>query len=442
LKIAFYYRNIIEFKNRILIFWEIILRVGDSYSDYMYDIIENICKTFGPRYSSSQAEKDANIWIKEELDKFSDETFIDEYNVRPAMYPQGFIKIAGLLGSISPLFMIFLFPLPIFSAIFIIIALWVLYSEMMLMKGWIGLFFKKKTSSNVFGIIKPTGEVKFRIIFEGHTDSAKEMNIASYPQKLRKLIAIIGLYFLVHTIIFSLWKFISQIIGEPSIILYNFAILSWTIIDLVYFLSLIVFYPFFIWILKGFLGKTVVLGANDNLAATAVALSIGKHLNQNRPKNVEVWVGSQGSEEVGDKGAGAFVKKYGGLGLLDNSYTVVLEGCGAAEAMAIIESDMHRAIYDTEVNELLNEAYKTAKIENPEILMLKTVKLKIGATDACQYIHKGYKASALYGAEEKKNKAINWHSINDTPENISKKVLGDFFEVSLKFVELVDKKYN
>ena len=408
----------------------------------MYDVVDTICKKFGPRYSCSQAEKDANLWIKDELGKFSDETFLDEFETRPAMYPQGFIKFAGIFGGISPIFMIFQFPFPILSAVFVFLGLWVLYSEMMLMKGWIGPFFKKKSSSNVFGIIKPTGEIKFRIIFEGHTDSAKEMNIASYPQKLRKWIAIIGLYFLIHTIIFSLWKFISQIIGEPSIILYDSAILSWTIIDLVYLLSLIVIYPFFICILKGFLGKTVVLGANDNLAATAVALSLGKHLNQNRPKNVEVWVGSQGSEEVGDKGAGAFVKKYGGLGLLDNSYIVVLEGCGAAEAMAIIESDMHRAIYDKEVNNLLDEAYKAVKIENPEILMLKKVNLKIGATDACQYIHKGYKASALYGAEEKKNKAINWHSVNDSPENINKKVLGDFLKVSLKFVELVDKKYN
>ncbi|MHA1671432.1 MAG: M28 family peptidase [Promethearchaeota archaeon] len=415
---------------------------SDLDSDYMYDIIDTICKKYGPRYSCSQAERDANLWIKNELGKFSDETFIDEFKTRPAMYPQGFIKFAGVFGGISPIFMILQFPFPIFSAIFVFLGLWVLYSEMMLMKGWIGPFFKKKTSSNVFGIIKPTGEVKFRIIFEGHTDSAKEMNIASYPQKLRKWIAIIGLYFLIHTIIFSLWKFIAQIIGVSSIALYDSVFISWTTIDLAYFLSLIVIYPFFIWILKGFLGKTVVLGANDNLAATAVSLAIGKYLSQNRLKHIEVWVGSQGSEEVGDKGAGAFVKKYGEQGILDNSYTVVLECCGAAEAIAIIERDMHGAVYDKEVNSLLDQAYNATKIENPKMLKLKKVNLKIGATDACQYIHEGYRASAMFGVEEHKNKAVNWHSINDAPENISKKVLKDFLEISLKFVELVDKKYH
>ena len=418
------------------------MEIEDSNSDYMFDVVDTICKKFGPRYSCSQAEKDANLWIKDELNKFSDETFMDEFKTRPAMYPQGFIKFAGIFGGISPIFMIFQFPLPILSAVFVILGLCVLYSEMMLMKGWIGPFFKKKTSSNVFGIIKPTGDVKFRIIFEGHTDSAKQMNIADYPQKLRKWIAIIGLYFLVHTIIFSTWKFIAQIIGEPSIILYGSAIISWTIIDLVYFLSLIVIYPFFIWILKGFLGKTVVLGANDNLAATAVSLAIGKYLNQNSPKNVEVWVGSQGSEEVGDKGADAFVKKYGGLGKLDNSFTVVLECCGAAEAMAIIERDMHRATYDEEVNQLLTKAYNETKSTNPDILDLRRVNLKIGACDACKYIHAGYQASAIFGVEKVKNKAVNWHSVKDAPENIDKKVLLDFLKVSLKFVEIVDNKFN
>ena len=225
-------------------------------------------------------------------------------------------------------------------------------------------------------------------------------------------------------------------------ILYDSAIISWTIIDLVYFLSFIVIYPFFIWILKGFLGKTVVLGANDNLSATAVALAIGKYLSQNRPKNVEVWVGSQGSEEVGDKGAGAFVKKYGVLGKLDDSFTVVLECCGAAEAIAIIERDMHRATYDEEINKLLTQAYNETKSTNPDILDLRTVNLKIGACDACKYIHGGYQASAIFGVEKVKNRAVNWHSIKDAPENIEKKVLLDFLKISLKFVDIVDNKFN
>ena len=41
----------------------------DSYTDYAYNIIKDICEKFGPRYSSSEAEKKANLWIKEEFSK-------------------------------------------------------------------------------------------------------------------------------------------------------------------------------------------------------------------------------------------------------------------------------------------------------------------------------------------------------------------------------------
>jgi hypothetical protein len=416
------------------------MKADESYSDYMYNFIDTICKKFGPRYSCSEAEKNANIWIKKELDHYCDETFIDEFETRPAMYPQGFIKVAGILGGISPLFMPLIFPFPIISLIFVILGLVVLYSELFLMKGWIGFLFKTKKSSNVFGIIKPTEEVKFRIVFEGHTDSAKEMNIASYKLRARQIIGRVGLYFLFHTIIFSLWKFIAQLVSGLSIVILNWGIISITVLDLIYFIPLVIIYPFFILLLKGFLGKMVVLGANDNLSATAVAVAIGKHLSEKRPKNVEIWIGSQGSEEVGDRGAKAFVEKYGKLGVLDDSYTVVLECCGAAEDMFLIEKDMHRAVYDTEINNMLLQAHTEAKIENPDLLNIRTGSLKIGACDACRYIHEGFKAAALMGMEHVKNRAVNWHSINDAPENIDKKILRDFLDVSLKFVELVDKK--
>jgi hypothetical protein len=407
----------------------------------MFNFVDTICKKFGPRYSCSEAEINANIWIKEELDNFCDETFIDEFETRPALYPQGFIKVVGFLGGISPLFIPLMSPFPIISFILVILGLLILYSELFLMKEWIGFLFKPKKSTNVFGIVKPTEEVKFRIIFEGHTDSAKEMNIASLKSIWRKIVAMIGVYFTFHTIIFSLWKFIAQLVFGASITIVNWGIVSLTILDLIYFIPLVIIYPVFFLLLKGFLGKTVVLGANDNLSASAVAVAIGMYLSKNRPKNVEVWIGSQGSEEVGDKGAKAFVEKYGKQGLLDNSYTVVLECCGAAEDMFLIEKDMHRAVYDSEINKLLLKAHKEARNENPELLDIRTGSLKIGSCDACRYIHEGFKAAALMGMEHVKNKAVNWHSVKDAPENINKKTLRDFLEVSLKFVEVIDNKY-
>jgi len=417
------------------------MKIDESYSDYMYNFVDTICNKFGPRYSCSNAEREANLWIKEELDKFCDKTFVDDFETKPALYPQGLIKITGFLAGISIIFMPLRYPFPILSAIFIILGLIVLYSELVRMKGWIGFLFSNKMSSNVFGIIKPTKEVKFRIIFEGHTDSAKVMNIASYKRKKRQIIAFIGLSFLFYTIIFSILKFFAQIFDESSIIFAEWWLLSWTIIDYLYFIPLILIYPFFILVLRGFLGKTVVLGANDNLSSSAVAVAIGKYLSENRPENIEIWIGSQGSEEVGDRGAEAFVEKYGGLGLLDNSYAIVLECCGAGDEILLVEKDMHAAVYNKEINDKIKKAHELVKRENPNILSLKTGRLIIGACDACRYIHKGYKASAFMGVELGKNKAVNWHSRQDIPENLDTKILMDFLKISIQIVELIDNEY-
>ncbi|TFG30057.1 MAG: M28 family peptidase [Promethearchaeota archaeon] len=418
------------------------MKLEDTYSDYIYNFVDTICKKFGPRYSCSKAEKEANQWIKTELDKFCDETFIDEFETHPGLYPQGLIKVAGVLGGISLIFMPLIFPFPIISLIFIMLGLIVVYSELVLMKEWIKFMFKKGTSSNVFGIIKPSGKVKFRVIFEGHSDSAKQMKIASYEKKPPRYKIILGVYYLFHTIIFSIVKFTAQIIYGPSIVLAEWGIFSFTIIDLFYFLPLIVIYPLFIWVIRGFLGKTVVLGANDNLAASGVSAAIGKYLSINRPRNIEVWVGSQGSEEVGDKGAKAFVEKYGKKGVLDNSYTVVLEECGGGGEIMILEKDMHKATYTKEINEKLIKAHEEVKKDRPNILPIKTGRLLIGSCDACRYIRKGYKAAAIMGVEKGTKKAPHWHSPEDTPENIKKSVLRDFLELSLKFVEMVDRELD
>jgi len=413
-----------------------------SLTDYMYNFIEEICERFGPRYSCSEQEKEANKWIKNEFDNFCDETNIDEFETRPALYPQGLVKVAGILSGFSPIFLPLFFPLPLITSILIFLSLFILVSELIFMKEWIWFLFRKKHSSNVFGIIKPTNETKFRIIIEGHTDSAKEMNIASMNEKLRYVIAIMGIIFLIFSVVISLWKFIGILIFQDDFILFNWTIFSISILDYIYFSSLFILYPFFILLVKGFLGKKVVLGANDNLAGTAVAAGIGKYFTERRPQNVEIWICSQGSEEVGDKGARAFVEKYGDKGYLDNSYNLILECCGTAEAILLVEKDMHGIVYDKEMNEQITSVINRLRKKDPNFLDFRTDKLKIGACDVVRYIENGYKATALFGVEKNKNKAVNWHSSEDIPENIDKKVLKDFLNICLNYINEIDKMYE
>ncbi len=420
------------------------MKADDSYTKYMYNFVDTICKNFGPRYSCSEAEKKANLWIKDELDKFCDETFIDEFETHPGLYPLGIFKTLRILGAISLIFMPLKFPGSIFASICIFAALFIFLTELFLMKEWISPFFKKGISSNAFGIIKPGGgEAKFRLIFEGHTDSAVQMNIAKFKEKAPIKRVIVGFYFLIHTVILSFIKFFGQLSGSLSSQA-EWAIFSWTIVDWIYFIPSILLLPMFLWAVGGFLGSTVVLGANDNLSGSAVSTAIGKYLSVNRPKNIEVWVGSQGSEEVGDKGAKAFVAKYGKeLGKLDNAYAIVLDSAGAGTEIFIIHKDlMHRATHSMEIIERLQKAHELIKKEHPDMMTYSVGKTFLGSSDACRYAHAGYKTVSMIVMDGALKKPRNWHSIDDTPENLEKPVLRDILELCLAFVELVDREYD
>ena len=220
------------------------MQADDSYTDYAYNMIKYLEETFGPRYSSSEAEKKANLWVKAEFSKFCDETHQEEFETRPNAYPQGIIKIVGFLAGIAFIFMPFIIPLPLFSAIFVLIGLFILITNLFLGQRWLGVLFKKGVSSNVYGIIKPSGEVKFRILFEGHIDSAKQLRIGEYERLPGKRF-LLGILYLVLTVTMSFVKFFGQLERTVPIYLES-GIFQWTLYDWIYFLPLIILYPCFI----------------------------------------------------------------------------------------------------------------------------------------------------------------------------------------------------
>ena len=120
-----------------------------SYTDYAYNLIKDISEKFGPRYSSSEAEKNANLWIKEEFSKYCDETYVEEFETNPNLYPQGIFKVTGVFAGVAFVFIPLIFPFPLLSAIFISLGLFILFTELMFMKRWIKFLFKKGVSSNM-----------------------------------------------------------------------------------------------------------------------------------------------------------------------------------------------------------------------------------------------------------------------------------------------------
>lgn len=420
------------------------LKADESYTEDAYNLIKDVIVKFGPRHTCSEAERKANLWIKEKFAEICDETHFEEFQTEPDLYPQGVFKTAGLFGGLAIFFMMFGFPFSIIPAILVIVGLVIVYLELFEMKRWIKPFFKKGISTNVFGRIKPKGEVKLRVVFEGHVDSAKQMKIAEKEQvSLTPLI--LGVLYLVFTIILSFVKFFTYYPGSGNLPLATAGIIQWTVVDWIYYPACGFLFPCFYILISGFIGNKVVPGASDNLSGVAIAYSIGKYVKENPLENVEVIIGSMGSEEIGDRGAKYFVEQHGDL--LENAYAFIMDDVATGNMFNLIEKDFHvHTPYSPEVIKRIEKAYEMYKKEEPDVYPMGRRKIPFGSSDACMYLNAGYKAGWIVGAlkiegqTDKLSKPPTWHSMRDTWENVKKENLKYCIGIGLKFLEIVDEE--
>lgn len=420
------------------------MKTDKTYQDYMYGFIDKICKTIGPRLATTQQEYQCIDEIEKELNQFSDEIIRDEFYTTNKAYPGGLVHVAGILCTIG--FCFFPTQLAIITTVLCLLGLAVVIMELMVLSEFIDFLYKRGKSFNIFGKIKPTETPKKLIIFGGHSDSAYNFPFTKYGTKMNTMMYL-GIGLGIYAILLSVVKFILQfIIPNSTFIIWSLSIggltvFTITIVDLIFFIPFTVWFPFMLYIVIRFVGKDLVQGANDNLSGVSVSLAIGKYLSENRPQNVEVWVGSFGSEEVGQRGSKAFVKKYGKMGTLNNSLTVVTESVGGGEGIGILKTEkMYFTTHFKEVYEPLFEGYQKYRTETKGVVPCQLHEAVFAGTDAVRFSKKGYPATAIVGGGIETLFIKNWHSPADIPENLNKKLLRDVLETCLYFVEIIDQK--
>ncbi|MBN1330000.1 MAG: M28 family peptidase [Candidatus Heimdallarchaeota archaeon] len=415
----------------------------EKYSDYAYGFIETICKDIGPRLSSSSEEQRANKWIQSEWVNYCDKAEIEEFSTKPNLYPQGILKVVFSIGLIAYSLNLLAYPYSIFASIFALITVIIFVAEFMLINGILKFFFKKGVSSNIYGIVKSVKEPKFKIILDGHTDSAIEM-LWGRVRKISILITLgvfVGMYIGVH-IVYPIIKLILQ-----STIIGHNVYWKWFIFEISYYD--VIFLPigfilllFYIAFFSGLIGKKVVLGANDNLSGTAIASAVAKYFSNNKLSNVELIIISTGSEEIGEVGAEYFVKHHPEF--FENSFSVAFECVGAGQNLFIVESDfMHQAKYSQKVVDYLEKAYEIYKKDNENAIPIKRGSLAMGSSNANRYAKAGYESTFIIGqSKEAPWRPVNWHSRYDTHEYIDKKVLKDILGTTIQFVKLLDEEFS
>lgn len=385
--------------------------------------IKKICKDVGPRPAGSEQEHEAQKLMAAELDGACDKVEIEPFDVHPGAF-LGWILTDGIMMIAA--IVLFFFGMSAIALAFCALSLIFAIVEFLLYKKLLDPFFPKKTSHNVVAVRKPKGEVRRRIIFSGHADSANEWRFTYYGGS-KLLVPIIGLSFvgILLGLVLGIWAvaaghaFSAADSGALNVMRYVF--LAWI--------------PILFTALFFENKKRPVMGANDDLTGCFISMAVVKYMQQHdiRFENTEVWVVLTGSEEAGLRGAKAFCKAHKNELSDVETVFVGLDTIRDYDFAAVYSRDLTGTVKnDAGACALVKEAAKQTGLDLP----YKSV--FFGATDAAAVTQAGMKAVSVAAMDPAPAKY--YHTRLDTADNLDIKTVEAVLGVALETAFLFDEK--
>lgn len=385
--------------------------------------IKKICKDVGPRPAGSEQEHEAQKLMAAELDGACDKVEIEPFDVHPGAF-LGWILTDGIMMIAA--IVLFFFGMSAIALALCALSLIFAIVEFLLYKKLLDPFFPKKTSHNVVAVRKPKGEVRRRIIFSGHADSANEWRFTYYGGS-KLLVPIIGLSFvgILLGLVLGIWAvaaghaFSAADSGALNVMRYVF--LAWI--------------PILFTALFFENKKRPVMGANDDLTGCFISMAVVKYMQQHdiRFENTEVWVVLTGSEEAGLRGAKAFCKAHKNELSDVETVFVGLDTIRDYDFAAVYSRDLTGTVKnDAGACALVKEAAKQTGLDLP----YKSV--FFGATDAAAVTQVGMKAVSVAAMDPAPAKY--YHTRLDTADNLDIKTVEAVLGVALETAFLFDEK--
>ena len=385
--------------------------------------IKKICKDVGPRAAGSEQEYEAQKLMASDLETSCDKVEIEPFDVHPGAF-LGWIIVDGIMMIAA--IVLFFFGISVISLALCALSLIFAIVEFLLYKQMLDPFFPKKTSHNVVAVRKPKGEVKRRIIFSGHSDSAHEWRFTYYGGS-KLLVPIIGLSFfgILLGLVLNIWAVAAghgfSTADGGALNVFRYIFLAWIPI-----LFVALFFEN---------KKLTVMGANDNLTGCFISMSVVKFMQQHdiRFENTEVWVVLTGSEEAGLRGAKAFCKAHKDELSDVETVFVGLDTIRDYDFMAIYSRDLTGTVKNDEsACALVKAAAKETGLDMP----YKSV--FFGATDAAAVSQAGMKAVCIAAMDPAP--ARYYHTRLDTADNLDIKTIEATVGIALETAFRFDEK--
>jgi hypothetical protein len=383
-----------------------------SYVSWGVQMILYIVGRCGPREPASQAEYASQLIFQDELRKYCDSVTIEPFTVRPGCL-MAWVYVISFMQIVANFLYNFKFRL----AAFILTALSfiIFVFEFMMYKEFIDPFFPAKQSCNALGVIKPTGPVKRRIIFNGHTDSMYEW----WYNYLGGHILISGV---------GILGIVGLIISLICQIYYCKDYQNWFAIFLAIQLP--------VWGAALFFTSwtRVVQGANDNLTGCLAAAAVAKYMADNGIKleNTEVQILITGCEESGLRGAKAYARAHPAVDGIDTAF-ICFDTIRELDKMRIYNRDMTMTVgLDQRVCNIMQKGGQLGGMN------LDFGWIPFGSTDAAATQQGGIPSGAFVAMDFAP--ADYYHTRRDSIENLDPLVLGHAMDLAIGTMLVFDKE--
>lgn len=381
--------------------------------------IKHICKEIGPRESGEANERKAQEYMAEELKKYSDSVKLEEFSLHPKAF-MGWVLIVGfcMLANV----VLYNVGLPIIGLVLVLIGAVCMIAEFLMYRQFLDPLFPKRTSANVVAVRAPKGEVKKRIIFNGHCDSAYEWRY-TYLGGGHFLVAVIAVAIvgLVAAVISGIAAAANGGVREGFWKYMGYVQIAWI--------------PSYISVLFFTHWKLVVPGANDNLTGCTNAMAVMKYLSDNdiRFENTEVRAVLTGAEEAGLRGAKAYAKEHKEECMEVETVFLGFDTMRDYDDMAIYSRDMTGTVKnDIRVCNLMKKAGEYAGLDLP----FKSV--FFGSSDAAAISQAGIPGATFAAMDP--TPARYYHTRLDTEENLDPKTIEAAINLSLETIFLFDEQ--
>ncbi len=405
----------------------------DWAAQYMIDEITHIIKTFEKRDPGSKGELQACEYMAEVLEKEGgcdpELTKIEGFKENPgSFFGWIYFTITFVLLAI-----ILYFFFPIVSVILIVAGLLIAFLQFGLYKKFVDWAFKEKEGHNVTAVKKPTGEVKRRLVFNGHPDAAWEWPVnyalGGVGFEGHAIICAIGaIYYIVISIIYM--KQSGSMLGFA--INPNVTTADWFIKAALWGL---LFVPFEIGLYFMWNEKRIVDGANDNLTGCYMGIAVLKALQDEgiELENTELAVVLTGSEEAGLRGSKAWCEAHKGewqdVPTFFFSYDTIFD----PKYLMVNYRDLNGTVKaDKDVCDLFLEAAQELEIP----VTKGWVPPLGGATDNAAFTQAGFRSTGITGLNHKLEDY--YHTRRDTYDNMNPEGLANCFAATVKALEKFD----